>query len=44
MEFMLRLGPSVSHHFKRDERGTFYALEFAIDFMFWPTTQVGWFV
>jgi len=43
-EFMVGLGPSVSHHLKGDDRGTSYGIDFALDFMFWPTKKVGWYV
>jgi len=44
VELMVGLGPTLSHRFAREDRGTSYGLEFALDFMFWPTKKIGWFV
>ena len=43
VEFMAGLGPSVSRRFARDDHGTSVALEIALDFMFWPRRNLGWF-
>ena len=42
-EFMVGAGPSVSQTLNGPDRGTTVAAEFALDFMFWPTRDVGWF-
>jgi len=42
-EFMVGAGPSVSQTLNGPDRGTAVSAEFAIDFMFWPTRNVGWF-
>ena len=43
-EFMVGAGPSVSQTLNGAERGTSVSAEFALDFMFWPTKDVGWFI
>jgi len=43
-EFMIGAGPSVSRTLNGPEQGTLWSAEFALDFMFWPTKNVGWFV
>jgi hypothetical protein len=42
-EFMMGAGPSVSQTLNGPDRGTKVSAEFALDFMFWPTKDVGWF-
>ncbi len=42
-EFMIGAGPSVSQTLNGPDRGTAVSAEFALDFMFWPTKDVGWF-
>jgi hypothetical protein len=42
-EFMIGAGPSVSQTLNGPDRGTAVSAEFALDFMFWPTRDVGWF-
>jgi hypothetical protein len=42
-EFMIGAGPSVSQTLNGPDRGTKVSAEFALDFMFWPTKDVGWF-
>jgi hypothetical protein len=42
-EFMVGAGPSVSQTLNGPDRGTAVSAEFALDFMFWPTKDVGWF-
>jgi hypothetical protein len=44
VEFMVGAGPSLSHTLNGPERGTSVSAEFALDFMFWPTKNIGWFV
>ncbi len=43
-EFMIGLGPEVVHNFGGNEPTTSYDMEFILDFMFWPKTNVGWYV
>ncbi len=42
-EFMVGAGPSVSQTLNGPDRGTTVSAEFALDFMFWPTKDVGWY-
>jgi hypothetical protein len=42
-EFMVGAGPSVSQTLNGPDRGTAVSAEFALDFMFWPSKDVGWF-
>jgi hypothetical protein len=42
-EFMVGAGPSVSQTLNGPDRGTKVNAEFALDFMFWPTKDVGWY-
>jgi hypothetical protein len=44
VEFMIGAGPSVSQTLNGPERGTSVSAEFALDFMFWPTRDVGWYI
>jgi hypothetical protein len=44
VEFMIGAGPSLSQTLDGPERGTSVSAEFALDFMFWPTKDVGWFI
>ncbi len=43
-EFMVGAGPSLSQTLNGPERGTSMSAEFALDFMFWPTKDVGWYL
>ncbi len=43
-EFMFGLGPEVVHNFGGNDRIASYDMEFVLDFMFWPSTNVGWYV
>ena len=43
-EFMAGLGPSVSRTMGGPERGTALSLEAVLDFMFWPSKRVGWYI
>jgi hypothetical protein len=43
-EFMVGLGPSLSRTINGLERGDSWSVEFALDWMFWPTKNVGWFI
>jgi hypothetical protein len=44
VEFMVGGGPSFSRTLNGPERGNAWSAEFALDWMFWPTKNVGWFV
>jgi Bacterial SH3 domain len=44
VEFMIGAGPSISQTLNGSERGTSVSAEFALDFMFWPTKNVGWYL
>ena len=41
---MFGLGPEVVHDFGGNDRTTSYDMEIILDFMFWPKTNVGWYV
>jgi hypothetical protein len=41
VEFMAGLGPEIVHVTGTDRDGTFGGIEFALDFMFWPSQRVG---
>jgi hypothetical protein len=43
-EFMVGLGPSFSQTINGLERGDSWSVEFAFDWMFWPTKNLGWFI
>jgi hypothetical protein len=43
-EFMVGAGPSFSRTVNGPERGDSWSAEFALDWMFWPTKNIGWFV
>jgi hypothetical protein len=43
-EFMVGAGPSISKTLNGEDRSTSVSAEFALDFMFWPTPNMGWFV
>jgi hypothetical protein len=43
-EFMVGLGPSFSRSLNGPERGNSWSVEFALDWMFWPTKNLGWFI
>jgi hypothetical protein len=44
VEFMVGGGPSFSRTLDGPERGDSWSAELALDWMFWPTKNVGWFV
>jgi len=44
VEFMIGAGPSLSRTLNGPERGTAVSAEFALDFMFWPTKNLGWYI
>jgi hypothetical protein len=43
-EFMFGLGPEVVHDFGGSDHTTSYDMEIILDFMSWPTANVGWYV
>jgi hypothetical protein len=43
-EVMIGAGPSLSRTLSGPDKGTVIAPEVAVDFMFWPTSKVGWYV
>lgn len=44
VEFMVGAGPSLSRTLNGPEQGNSWSAEFALDWMFWPTKNMGWFV
>jgi hypothetical protein len=42
-EFMVGVGPELIHATGSDH-GTFWGLSAVLDFMFWSTTNIGWYV
>jgi hypothetical protein len=43
-EFMIGAGPSISRTLIGEDQSTTVSAAFTLDFMFWPTPNVGWFV
>jgi hypothetical protein len=43
-EFMIGAGPSYSPTLNGPDRGGAWSAELALDWMFWPTKNVGWFI
>jgi hypothetical protein len=43
-EFMIGAGPSIGKTLNGPDRDTDVSATFALDFMFWPTKNLGWFV
>jgi hypothetical protein len=43
-EFMVGAGPSISRPLNGEDQSTTVSAAFSLDFMFWPTPNVGWFV
>jgi hypothetical protein len=43
-EFMVGVGPSISRALNGENQSTTVSAAFTLDFMFWPTPNVGWFV
>ena len=43
-EFMIGAGPSVSKTLNGEDQSTTVSAAFTLDFMFWPTPNIGWFV
>ena len=44
VEFMVGAGPSITRTLAGLDKGTSAAVQFVIDFMFWPRENVGWYV
>jgi hypothetical protein len=44
VEFMIGLGPALVHVPGDGEGGTFPGVEMVLDFMFWPSKDIGWYV
>jgi hypothetical protein len=44
VEFMVGAGPSFSRTLDGPDRGDAWSPEFALDWMFWPTKNIGWFI
>jgi hypothetical protein len=44
VEFMVGVGPSIARTLTGPDKGTSVAVQFVIDFMFWPRENVGWYV
>jgi hypothetical protein len=43
-EFMIGLGPSVSHTLSGPDKSTSHGIEVVFDFMFWSRKDVGWYL
>lgn len=44
VEFMVGAGPSLSRTFSGPDQGNAWSTEFALDWMFWPTKDIGWYI
>ena len=44
VEFMFGVGLEMVRKFSVEERGTSFAGEVVLDFMFWPTNNIGWYL
>jgi len=44
VEFMVGAGPSFSRTLNGPERGNSWSAEFALDWMFWPAKNIGWYI
>jgi hypothetical protein len=44
VEFMVGAGPSITRTLTGPDKGTSAAVQFVIDFMFWSSKNVGWYV
>jgi hypothetical protein len=42
-EFMVGVGPSISRPLNGEDKSTTVSAAFSLDFMFWPTPDIGWF-
>ena len=43
-EFMFGVGFEVVRKFSVEEQGTSFGVEAVLDFMFWPTNNIGWYL
>jgi hypothetical protein len=43
-EFMMGVGPELVRKFNGDGQGTSLGWEAVLDFMFWPTNNIGWYL
>jgi hypothetical protein len=43
-EFMFGVGLEMIRKFSVEERGTSFGVEAVLDFMFWPTNNIGWYL
>jgi hypothetical protein len=43
-EFMVGAGPTTERKLGGEGRTTAYGVEFVLDFMFWPTRRLGWYL
>jgi hypothetical protein len=43
-EFMFGVGFEVVRKFSSEEQGTSFGVEAVLDFMFWPTNDIGWYL
>jgi Bacterial SH3 domain len=44
VEFMVGAGPSLSRTLSGPDQGNSWSVEFALDWMFWPTKNLGWYI
>jgi hypothetical protein len=44
IQFIVGMGPQLVDIFGGNGRSMSYGMEIVLDFMFWPTTNVGWYV
>jgi hypothetical protein len=44
LEFMIGAGPEVTQTLSGPDKGTATSAELVLDFMFWPSGNVGWYV
>jgi len=44
VEFMAGAGPSLSRTLNGPDQGNSWSVEFALDWMFWPTENLGWYI
>ena len=44
VEFMAGAGPSLTRTLNGPEQGNAWSVEFALDWMFWPTENLGWYI
>ena len=44
IEFMVGAGPSLSRTLNGPDQGNSWSVEFALDWMFWPAENLGWYI